>query len=248
MKIACLIPARYQSSRFPGKLLAYALGKTILQRTIESALNAFKPEQLFIATDDERIAEHVKTMGAQVIWTHSNHVNGTNRIAEAVLKTAALDATEIIVNLQGDHPCTQPDTLKSVIDILLSDPEAVLSTAATPLQREEDFFSPHVVKAVVDRYNNALYFSRCPIPYYKGSLPPNALQHIGLYCFRKSFLLECARADDGQLQSIEDLEQLKALEQGYRIKVAIVDEKAIGIDTPEDLGRLVAHLGEIYVS
>jgi 3-deoxy-manno-octulosonate cytidylyltransferase (CMP-KDO synthetase) len=238
-KIACLIPARYNSSRFPGKLLAIALGKTVLQRTIESALEAFKPEQLFIATDDERIAQHVQSLGCNAIWTDPNHINGSDRIAEAVLKTPALQRAEIIVNLQGDHPCTRPATLRAAVDILISDPNAVMSTVAIALKNEEDFFSPHVVKVVVSKNGNALYFSRSPIPYFKGALPSNALQHIGLYCFRRDFLLEYSRMKASDLQKMEDLEQLKILEEGYRIKVAIVEEESVAVDTPSDLIKLV---------
>ena len=239
MPIVCLIPARYNSTRFPGKLLANALGKTVLQRTIESALEAFEAEQLFIATDDERIAAHVESLGCNAIWTDPNHLNGTDRIAEAVLKTAALDTADIIVNLQGDHPRTRRNTFKAVIDILQSDPHAVMSTVAIPLKEEEAFFSPHVVKVTLDRNGNALYFSRSPIPYWKGKLPPNALQHLGLYCFRRDFLLEYSRMKATDLQRLEDLEQLKVLEAGYRIKVAIVEEEAIAVDTPNDLAKLI---------
>jgi 3-deoxy-manno-octulosonate cytidylyltransferase (CMP-KDO synthetase) len=242
MDIACLIPARYNSTRFPGKLLAKAGGKTVLQRTVESALSAFEPEQLFVATDDDRIASHMNEIGIQVVWTHPNHSNGTDRIAEAVSKTPALAMAEIIVNLQGDHPCTGRATFRAVVDILSKDPGAVMSTVATPLTNEGDFFSPHVVKVVVDCRGNALYFSRSPLPYFKGGLPPNALQHIGIYCFRKQFLLEYSRMASSHLQKMEDLEQLKVLEQGHRIKVAIVEEKSIGVDTPNDLDKLIEYL------
>jgi len=237
--IACLIPARYNSSRFPGKLLAVALGKTVLQRTIESALQIFSPEQLFIATDDQRIADHVASLGCHAIWTDPNHLNGTDRIAEAVMKTPALEKAEIIVNLQGDHPCTKPATLRAAVDILLFDPGAVMSTVAIALKKEEDFFSPHVVKVVVSKKGDALYFSRSPIPYFKGAIPPNALQHIGLYCFRRDFLLQYSRMKATDLQKIEDLEQLKILEEGYRIKVALVEEESVAVDTPSDLAKLV---------
>jgi 3-deoxy-manno-octulosonate cytidylyltransferase (CMP-KDO synthetase) len=242
MQIACLIPARYNSSRFPGKLLEKALGKTVLQWTIESALQAFEPQQLFIATDDERIARHVEEIGLQAIWTDPSHINGTDRIAEAVLKSRALERAEIIVNLQGDHPCIQPGTLKAAIDILLSDPQAAMSTVAAPIASVEEFYSPHVVKVVINSRNDALYFSRSPIPYFKGGRPPNALHHIGLYCFRRDFLLEYSLMEASHLQKMEDLEQLKALERGHRIKVAIVEEKTIGVDTPNDLAKLVEHL------
>lgn len=214
----------------------------MLQRTVESALNAFEPEQLFVATDDERIAKHMDEIGTKVIWTDPRHSNGTDRIAEAILKTPALEKAEIVVNLQGDHPCTDAATLKAAVAILRKSPDAVMSTVATPLTNSDDFFSPHVVKVVVDCHGNALYFSRSPLPYFKGGLPPGALQHIGLYCFRRAFLLEYSSLASSHLQKMEDLEQLKVLEQGYRIKVAIVEEKTIGVDTPNDLVKLIEHL------
>lgn len=233
MKIACLIPARYNSTRFPGKLLAIAKHKTVIQRTLESALGHFKPEEVYVATDDERIAKHVEEIGGQVVWTSPHHPNGSERIAEALLKTKSLDDVELILNLQGDHPCTPSKSLAAAVEALASDPEAVMSTLATPIRSEEDFLAPQIVKVVVDTNGNALYFSRSPIP-YRGK----GLQHIGLYCFRRSFLLEYSKMAATPLQLQEDLEQLKVLERGYRIKVAVVDEPCIGVDIPSDLVKL----------
>ena len=238
MTIACIIPARFNSSRFPGKLLAKAKGKTVLERTFVSALSHFRPEQLFVATDDERIADHVRGLGGQVVMTSPAWVNGTERIAEAVEKTPALKDVEIVVNLQGDHPCTKGATLEAAVNVLLQDPTAVMSTVATKLHSIEQFLSPHIVKVVVDRHQNALYFSRAPIPYTKSSLPHNALHHIGLYVFRRQFLLDYVRMPTTELQRLEDLEQLKVLENGHKIKVAVVDETPIGVDTPQDLVQL----------
>lgn len=235
---ACLIPARFNSSRFPGKLLKMAHGKTVLQRTIESALNYFPAGRLFVATDHEEIARHVELFGVTPIWTSPTCPSGTDRIAEAVLKTPALQDTEIIVNLQGDYPLTPPETLAAAIVALELDKTAAMSTVAAPIHTLDDFFSPHVVKVVLDQENNALYFSRSPIPFAKQGIPPNALHHIGLYCFRRPFLLQYPQIRPSPLQLQEDLEQLKLLENGWKIKVAIVDEKIIGIDVPEDLIKL----------
>lgn len=237
MKV-CIIPARFNSSRFPGKLLALAGGKTVLERTFESALGYFDRNSVFIATDDLRIATAMQARGAQIIWTSPDCANGTERIAEAVEKTDLLAHAEIIVNLQGDHPCMDCKTIQAAISLLESDPAAAMSTAAAPIRSLEDFLSPHVVKVVVDKEDRALYFSRSPIPYAKEGILPEALQHIGLYCFRKNALIDFARLSRSKLQMQEDLEQLKALEMGWTIKVAKVDEIALGIDTLSDLAKL----------
>lgn len=238
MKIACLIPARYNSTRFPGKLLALALGKTVLQHTIEAALQHFEPNQVFVATDDTRIVELVEGLGVRAIWTAASHINGSDRIAEALLKTPELATAEIILNLQGDHPCMTRSSLRAAVAVLDNDPEAMMSTIATPILHRVDFMAPQIVKVVVDERGNALYFSRSPIPYAKEGVPGNALQHIGLYCFRRDFLLKYPQMATTPLQLQEDLEQLKVLEQGYRIKVAIVQEQCIGVDLPSDLTKL----------
>ncbi len=238
MKIACLIPARYNSSRFPGKLLALALGKTVLQRTIESALEYFDPSQVFVATDDARIAEHVESLGVQVIWTLPSHINGSERIAEAIQIEPKLQDAEIIVNLQGDHPCMNKASMQAAVDILELDSTAMMSTIATPITDLQDFLAPQIVKVVLDSESSALYFSRAPIPYSKNGLPASALQHIGLYCFRRAFLLKYPDMITTPLQLQEDLEQLKVLEKGFRIKVAVVNEQCIGVDIPSDLSKL----------
>lgn len=236
--IACLIPARYNSSRFPGKLLAAARGKTVLQRTFESAKKYFSADQLYIATDDERIADHVASFGGKAVWTSPDCINGTDRIAQAVDQTPELRKAEIILNLQGDHPCTAPETIQAVVEALQGDPDCAMSTAAAPIHTLDDFLSPHVVKVVADQSGRALYFSRSPIPYGRGALPKEALQHIGIYCFRREFLLQFARLPNTSLQMQEDLEQLRALETGARIKVARVEEAVFGVDTPQDLVKL----------
>jgi 3-deoxy-manno-octulosonate cytidylyltransferase (CMP-KDO synthetase) len=242
---ACLIPARFNSSRFPGKLLALAQGKTVLERTIGSALDYFPENRLFVATDDERIARHVESLGVTPIWTSPECPSGTDRIAEAVAKHPELAQTEIIVNLQGDYPLTPRETLEAAIQALQSDPTAAMSTVAAPIQSLEDFLAPHIVKVVLDSNNNALYFSRAPIPFSKEGIPINALHHIGLYCFRRRFLLQYPRIPRTLLQLQEDLEQLKLLESGWKIKVAIVAEKVIGIDVPEDLAKLKEFLKRV---
>jgi 3-deoxy-manno-octulosonate cytidylyltransferase (CMP-KDO synthetase) len=236
-KVACVIPARYNSSRFPGKLLAPARGKTVLQRSYEAARSAFAQNEVFIATDDERIAAHARQIGARVVMTSPQCASGTDRIAEAVQTTASLQQFEWILNLQGDHPCTSRETIISVVDLAIRS-GAPLTTAATPLRHRDDFLSPHIVKVVLNEQGRALYFSRAPIPYTRPESPLEALQHVGIYCYRKEFLLEFSRKAQSPLQLKEDLEQLRALEMGAWIAVALIEERVFGVDTPPDLAKL----------
>ncbi len=238
MDTVCVIPARFNSTRFPGKLLALAGGKTVLQRTFENALLCQDLRAVFVATDDERIAKHIEHLGGSVIWTSPECKNGTERTLEAVRKHAALSHCECVLIVQGDHPCTSPQTIASVVRALKSDPLAVMATAATPLTNRNDFFSPHIVKCLFDQHGSALYFSRSPIPYSKNGMPKKAYQHIGIYALRREFLLSSTDGPMTYLQQEEDLEQLKILEMGHRIKIALIDDAAIGIDTPEDLDKL----------
>lgn len=237
MSVICVIPARYNSSRFPGKLLANALGKTVLQRTWESASLCSKFDGLYIATDSEEIAEHAKKIGAEILWTSSTPRDGTERITEALEKYPCLQAAELILNLQGDAPGTPPQTLQAIINMLEQDPSAVMATAASPLTDPEDRYVPQTVKCVCDRQGNALYFSRAPIPYCQAGMS-QALVHIGIYCYRSAFLKTLASLPPTPLQMQENLEQLRILEWGYRIKVALVDPNPPSVDTPEDLLEL----------
>ncbi len=234
--IICIIPARFESSRFPGKLLVKADGKTILERTYACAKESKRIDQLYIATDDERIRDHALSFGAEVLKTSKKCKNGTERLADALKRYPHLQEASHVINLQGDHPCTSPATLDSIAEMLLDDPSAEIATAARPIQSREEFLSPHVVKCVMGQKNEALYFSRAPIPYTKSGW--GGYQHIGLYGYRTSFLLKIASLKDTDLQQSEDLEQLKFIELGYRIKVALVEDDALGVDTPEDLAKL----------
>jgi 3-deoxy-manno-octulosonate cytidylyltransferase (CMP-KDO synthetase) len=238
MSIACVIPARLNSSRFPRKLLSLAHGKTVLQRTFEQAKQCALIDHLFVATDSDEIADHVKGFGGGVIWTSETCQNGTERICEALEKEPILQNSSMVINVQGDHPCTQKETLEALIKSLNSDTQAVLSTAVTPILAREEYESPHVVKCVFDTEHNALYFSRSPIPYIREGLPLAAYAHIGVYCYRTPFLKEKFSKSLTNLQKSEDLEQLKVLENGNRIKIAVVKEKVLGVDTPQDLEKL----------
>lgn len=236
----CIIPARYNSSRFPGKLLKMAAGQTVLERTFRSAQQAKSIDKIFIATDDERIAEHIESLGGSILWTPNTCKNGTERIAKALLAYPELQKARCIVNLQGDHPLTSPTTLEAIAKVLLDDPEADVATAVRPIQSQDDFFSPHVVKCVLGVSGKALYFSRAPIPY--GASSDNRYQHIGIYAYKTSFLLLLSSLPDTPLCTSEDLEQLKFLELGYCIKAAVVEDCALGVDTPNDLLKLEHHL------
>ena len=248
MTIACVIPARFNSSRFPGKLLAKVQEKTVLQRTFEQARLCKDIEALFVATDDAQIAEHIHDLGGEIIWTSSNCLNGTERIVEALQKDSRLQKSSVIVNLQGDHPCTKPETLSAIIDLLVQNPEADMATAATRIYKVDDYLSPHHPKCVFDIEGNALYFSRSPIPYLRKNQELNAYAHVGIYGYRTALLKKIFSLERSPLQKAEDLEQLQVLENGHRIKIAVVEEYLLGIDTPEDLEKLREHLCQSNIS
>ncbi len=237
MTVFCVIPARFNSSRFPGKLLAKASGKSVLQHTFEQASKSSTIDAIFVATDDEKIAKHVEELGGVVIWTSPECQNGTERIGEALQKEPRLQKAEYIINLQGDHPCTKPETITAIVQALKSDKAASMSTAITKIDTFEDLVSPHIVKCVFDTSLSALYFSRSPIPYHFQNQPINAYAHIGIYCYKPQFLKEMFALNSTWTQKSEDLEQLKVLENGHKIKLAIVDEMILGIDTPKDLEK-----------
>ncbi|MDP1608042.1 MAG: 3-deoxy-manno-octulosonate cytidylyltransferase [Chlamydiales bacterium] len=245
MKAICIIPARFNSSRFPGKLLAEVLGKTVLQRTLENALRCKALSQVYVATDHELIAKHIEMLGGQVLWTSPACQNGTLRIIEALKKNPDLQQADIILNVQGDHPCTSPESMEAVVQILKQDPKAVMATSVIPLKDPKTFRSPHVVKCVFDLEQNALYFSRSPIPYSTQAVPKNAYHHIGLYAYRTKFLLSSLPPVLTPLQEEEDLEQLHILEKGFSIKVALTNDPPLAIDTPGDLKAFKAYLAKV---
>jgi 3-deoxy-manno-octulosonate cytidylyltransferase (CMP-KDO synthetase) len=186
-----------------------------------------------VATDDPRVANVIERIGGVVRMTGSTHRTGTDRLAEAA---ADLDC-EIVLNVQGDEPLIEPDTIAAVADLLVEDPWREMSTACTPLQNAADHANPNVVKAVVDLAGNVMYFSRSPIPHIRGARPP-VYKHLGIYGFRRTFLLAFAKLPQTPLEVAESLEQLRALEHGYRIRTAITPYDSIGVDTPEDLERV----------
>jgi 3-deoxy-manno-octulosonate cytidylyltransferase (CMP-KDO synthetase) len=233
-----VIPARYSSTRFKGKVIAPLAGKPLVVHVYERALQARYVSKAIIATDDERVCEAVRPFGTDVVMTRPDHPSGTDRIAEAV---SDLDA-DIIVNIQGDEPLIDPRVIDATIQPLLDDPEIPMSTARCLIPDQESVDNPNVVKVVCDARGRALYFSRWPLPYVRGETPSAAFgcywQHIGLYVYRRDFLLEYACMAPTPLEQLESLEQLRALENGYPIAVVDTEYVSVGVDTREDLKRV----------
>ena len=238
-RITGLIPARYASTRFPGKALATLLGKPMIQHTYERAKRAGCLNDLFVVTDDQRIADVVQRFGGDSIMTSSDHLSGTDRLAEAV---GGLD-TDIVINIQGDEPLITPEAIEAVVEPLIEDPDVPMTTLAHRVTRHEDLFNSNMGKVVFDRRGQALYFSRSPLPWASGELTQSSLKHdqyyntVGLYGYRRDFLLTFAGLEPTPLEKIERLEQLRALEHGYSIMVKITNYVPLGVDVPEDMAK-----------
>lgn len=238
MKILAVIPARYASTRFPGKPLISIAGKPMIERVWERARRASLVSQVIVATDDERIVKAVKSFGGEAVLTRADHRSGTERVAEVAV--AHPDA-EIVVNVQGDMPLIEPAAIDAGIEAVRSDEDVRLGTLAVPITNPAEIMDPNVVKAVLDFDGNALYFSRAPIPWVRdrgGPVHAKHLKHVGLYVFRREALLEFATFPQGDVERIEQLEQLRWLENGYRIRVAETEYKSVEVDTPEDVKRV----------
>jgi len=236
MKILGVIPARYGSTRFEGKALADILGKPMIQHVYERAINAKNLTDLVVATDDKRIFESVKKFGGNVIMT-AQHPTGTDRIAEVAGNSDA----EIIVNIQGDEPLIEPAMIDEAIEPLLGDENIDLGTLVHRITSEEEYRNPNVVKVVLDRAGFAMYFSRSPIPYIKSEIFEKQIiyRHVGLYVYRRHALLDFARISPTPLESSEGLEQIRFLESGYSMKVVETQYRSIGVDTPQDLEKVI---------
>lgn len=242
-KVIAVIPARYGSTRFPGKPLSLIHGKSLIQHTYENALRCPLLDQVIIATDDNRIFDHAQGFGADVIMTDPSHSNGTERIAEVISKLPS--PPDIVVNIQGDEPCVAPTLIEALVKVLIDTPEAPMSTVITPLTSLADAHNPSVVKCVIDTKGRALYFSRHLVPGTKGGKmdPDHAYySHIGLYAYRTPFLFQYLELPSTPLQLAEDLEQLKVLEHGLSIQTAIVEHISMGVDTPEDIHKVESYL------
>ena len=238
MRIICIIPARYSSSRFEGKPLADICGKPMIQRVYERALKSGTVSDVVVATDDERIFEAVGRFGGKALMTSATHRSGTDRIAEAVSGLSAADR-DIVVNIQGDQPLFEPSQIDEVVQPLLDDPSVDFSTLIYRIRRQEEISDPNAVKVVFDRDHFALYFSRSPIPYCRDDGgAPVYYKHHGIYAYRKSFLMTFTKLEEGYLERLEALEQLRAMEHGHRIKVVETLQDSVEVDTPQELERV----------
>jgi len=238
MKVICVIPARYHSTRFPGKALADILGKPMIQHVYERVLTAGNVSLIAVATDDDRIAAAVEKFGGLAIMTAATHRSGTDRIAEAVSRLGIED-TDIVVNIQGDQPLFEPSQIDEVAKPLLDDPAIPMSTLIYRIVREEEVAHPNAVKVVFDRDHFALYFSRATIPYVRDKGREGIFyKHHGIYAYRREFLKKFTELPEGNLEKLEALEQLRALEHGYKIKVVVTPYDSVEVDTREELERV----------
>ena len=243
MKFIGIIPARYASTRFPGKPLAVLGGKTVIQRVYEQVATVLG--EAYVATDDERIYQAVEAFGGRAVMTRSDHKSGTDRIEEAAEKIAT--TADVIINVQGDEPFIQKSQLETVKS-LFDDPQVQIGTLGKPFESMEAVENPNSPKIVCDVRGYAMYFSRSVIPYVRGKEQTSWLEHfpylkhIGLYAYRREVLAEITKLPQSSLELAESLEQLRWLQNGYRIKVGLTDVETVGIDTPEDLQRAEAFL------
>ncbi len=253
MKITAVIPARYASTRFPGKALAEIGGKPMIQHVYERTLQSRLISRVVVATDDQRIAEVIQRIGGEAIMTSASHETGTDRLAEVA---ANLDA-ELIVNVQGDEPLIEPLMIDQAIAPLAADQTIQMGTIKTRVRCLHDFLSPNVVKVVTDCNNNALYFSRSPLPFFRDkwqdlkdeSFASGKLlcfKHVGLYVYRRDFLIRYAAMTPTFLEISEKLEQLRAIENGIQIRVVETEFESIGVDTPDDLAKAQERYKKIH--
>jgi 3-deoxy-manno-octulosonate cytidylyltransferase (CMP-KDO synthetase) len=236
MKVIGIIPARYGSTRLEGKPLKEICGRPMIQYVVEAAMQARLLDQVFVATDDDRIVAAVEGFGGKACLTSPKHNTGTDRIAEVA---AGIDC-DIVVNIQGDEPLLDPKMVDEVVQPFVDEPDLPMSTLCAPILDEEGLTSPHVVKVVFDQKGYALYFSRSLIPYPRKRIDFQAYEHLGIYAYRKDFLMTYIKIPQTRLEIIESLEQLRVLESGYRLKVVVSAQKYAGlsVDTEEDLARV----------
>ncbi len=240
-----IIPARYASLRFPGKPLVNIRGKMMIQHVYERASKVL--EHVYVATDDERIYKAVKTFGGHVVMTSANHRSGTDRCAEAVesIEKEKGCVYDVVVNVQGDEPFINPEQIKLLKDCFNHDPQPEIATLVKEITTQEDMINPNRPKVVINNRNEAIYFSRTPIPYVQSEKPDNWIHthkfymHIGLYGFRKDVLFEITKLSSSLLEEAESLEQLRWIENGYTIHVRVTQYESLGVDTPDDLEKLL---------
>jgi len=234
----CIIPARYDSSRFPGKPLADLCGKPMIQHVYERAARAAALPYVAVATDDRRIFDAVKKFGGNAVMTAATHRSGMDRIAEAV-RFFDLAPDAIVVNIQGDQPIFAPEQVDEVIGPLLQDPSLPMSTLIYKIVLDEEITHPHAVKVVLDHRNFALYFSRATIPFVRdGSVKADYFKHHGIYAYRRDFLDVFTNLPEGKLEKLEALEQLRVLEYGYKIKAVVTSRDSVEVDSPQELEKV----------
>lgn len=239
--ILAVIPARYASTRFPGKPLADIGGKTMIRRVYEQVVQARRVDAAVVATDDERVFDHVRGFGGEVRMTRSDHPSGTDRCAEVA---RGFRQATFILNVQGDEPFIQPEQIDLLADTLANSARFPIATLAKKIDRPDMLFNPNIVKVVFSEKNGAIYFSRHPIPFVRGAETQHwhsqhsFYKHIGLYGFRRSTLMNIARLSPTPLERAESLEQLRWLEHGLRIAVGVTELETMGVDAPEDLEKI----------
>jgi 3-deoxy-manno-octulosonate cytidylyltransferase (CMP-KDO synthetase) len=242
-KVVVVIPARYGATRLPGKPLVQLAGKPMIQRVYERAKLAKTASRVIVATDDDRILQAVEDFGGEALMTRADHRTGTERVAEV----AAHVEGHVFVNVQGDEPLLDPAAVDTAVNSLLEEPNADVATVATPIRTPADIMDPNVVKTVLDFDGNALYFSRAPVPWVRDTankIQVRHLKHLGLYVFQRAALLEYPTLPQGELERIEQLEQLRWMENGVKIRVAEVEHDAVSVDVPEDVARVEKLLQE----
>ena len=243
MKVIAVIPARYSSSRFDGKALADIHGKPMIEWVYRQAVKSLLVNKTIVATDDERIFQVVTKFGGEAVITSADNKTGTDRIAESVKNIE----TDLVVNVQGDEPLITPEVIDRVVQPLLDDPNLQMVTAACKIKNKQELDNPNVVKVTLDHQGYALYFSRSRIPYQakyqENSFP--SYKHLGLYSYRKDFLLHFANLPQSSLEKTEKLEQLRVLENGYKIKVVKTKYDGIGVDTKEDLQKVIQQIARM---
>ena len=236
-QVIVVIPARYGATRLPGKPLVSLAGQPMIQRVYQRAKLAKTASRVIVATDDERIRTAVESFGGEARMTRSDHRTGTERVAEV----AAHVEGDVFVNVQGDEPLLDPAAVDTAVKALLEEPRADVATVATVIKTPGDIMDPNVVKTVLDFDDNALYFSRAPIPWVRDTASPiqvRHMKHLGLYVFQRDSLLDYPTLPQGELERIEQLEQLRWLENGVKIRVAEVEHDAVSVDVPEDVARV----------
>lgn len=234
MRIACIIPARYGSTRLPGKPLAMIGNKPMIQRVYEQVSKATEIHEVIVATDDERVYDAVTQFGGQAMMTRADHLTGTDRLAEVASARTDID---VIINVQGDEPLIDASVIDALARQFKEDPTLQMGTVGCPLL-EEEYYEPSAVKVIVNRLGNAMYFSRSLIPYPRHAFVAPPLKHVGMYGYNRQFLFTYAKMEPTPAELTESLEQLRALENGYTIRVITTDQRFVGVDTPEDLERV----------